>query len=77
MNRLQQRNKLDYRITMYIKFLRIATRSQAIQLCKEITDMSAEIEKILNMDCFDELQKIEFSYEIEHSKINCKTTEQL
>lgn len=73
MNHINQRNKLDIQISSYVAFLKIATRSQSIKLCKEITRLQARVELIDLLPYKKQLDTLDESFETKQSKMNLKT----
>lgn len=72
MNHINQRNKLDIQISSYVSFLKIATRSQSIKLCREIVKLSDRIAIIDDMGYLDQRKEVAFSEETKQSKMNLK-----
>lgn len=72
MNHINQRNKLDIQISSYVGFLKIATRSQSIKLCREIIKLSDRIAIIDDMGYLDQRKEVAFSEETKQSKMNLK-----
>ena len=75
MNHINQRNKLDKQISSYVDFLKIATRSQSVTICKEIAKLSSRIELIDLMPFPNQIQKLDEYFETKQSKMNFKTIE--
>ena len=75
MTHINQRNQLDKRITDYVRFLKIATRSQAVKLSKEIAKLSERIATIDDMSLKDQKKKLAEYHETKQSKMNFKTIE--
>lgn len=75
MTHINQRNQLDVQITNYVRFLKIANRSQSIKLSKEISKLSSRIATIDEMSYLSQRQELAFSFETKQSKLNFKTIE--
>ena len=75
MTNANQRNLFDRQISSYVAFLKIATRSQAIKLSKEIVKLSNRISVIDDMGWLDQKKEVPTYYETKQSKLNFKTIE--
>ena len=75
MTNANQRNLFDRQISSYVAFLKIATRSQAIKLSKEIVKLSNRISLIDDMGWLDQKKEVPTYYETKQSKLNFKTIE--
>jgi len=75
MNNIHQRNFFDKQISSYVAFLKIATRSQAIKISKEIVKLSNRISVIEDMGWLEQKKEVPAYYETKQSKMNFKTIE--
>ena len=75
MTNTNQRNALDKQISGYVGFLKIATRSQAIKLSKEIVKLSNRISVIEEMGWLEQRKEVPTYFETKQSKLNFKTIE--
>lgn len=75
MTNTNQRNLFDRQISSYVAFLKIATRSQAIKISKEIVKLSNRISVIEDMGWLDQKKEVPTYYETKQSKMNFKTIE--
>jgi hypothetical protein len=75
MNNIHQRNFFDKQISNYVAFLKIATRSQAIKISKEIVKLSNRISVIEDMGWLEQKKEVPTYFETKQSKLNFKTIE--
>ena len=75
MNNIHQRNFFDKQISNYVAFLKIATRSQAIKISKEIVKLSNRISVIEDMGWLEQKKEVPTYIETKQSKLNFKTIE--